>query len=374
MIHYLKTDPIPFDDVAAGRKTFEIRHNDRDFQVGDILVLKRTEHTGVEMQNGSPLVYTGATPKRPGIAAYRKVTHILGGGSYAIATGCVVMSIEPHLPHPALLRLSIDAQACGDYLAVGRPQQRGILLGDDNLNFLGRSSLSESLGFESTNKFQEFIGDYFGPAGFDGWLLPEDSVPPLTPPNRSVLQDWVHNLPFMQQTVLLTAIRGPDGIAKYGATKNILRWLRRCVLISALDKRVITNPYDKGGGSFTGPSISDDDKQMMFASDAARSSVSRAGGTWSGDLVWEPGMVVVADEYLAQTDGLPHHFQLHLMHAVEILGYKHPDERIRHWWLGFYNRIVHSMHLWPEDEGQLDTRLGDTRKGWLERADPATVV
>lgn len=32
------------------------------------------------------------------------------------------------------------------------------------------------------------------------------------------------------------------------------------------------------------------------------------------------------------------------------------------------------MHLWPETEAQLDERLGDSRSGWLKRADPATVA
>ena len=45
----------------------------------------------------------------------------------------------------------------------------------------------------------------------------------------TVLQPWVSGLTFMQQTVLLTAIRGPDGVPKYGPTKMLLRWFRRCI-------------------------------------------------------------------------------------------------------------------------------------------------
>lgn len=52
-----------------------------------------------------------------------------------------------------------------------------------------------------------------------------------------VTQEWVHRLPFMQQTVLLTAVRGPDGIRKYHPCKDLLRWFRRCTLISALAVR-----------------------------------------------------------------------------------------------------------------------------------------
>lgn len=39
-IHELKTWPDFFRDVADGRKKFEIRKDDRDYKVGDLLRLK----------------------------------------------------------------------------------------------------------------------------------------------------------------------------------------------------------------------------------------------------------------------------------------------------------------------------------------------
>lgn len=39
MIHALKTEEDFFEDVAAGNKPFEVRINDRQFQVGDFLAL-----------------------------------------------------------------------------------------------------------------------------------------------------------------------------------------------------------------------------------------------------------------------------------------------------------------------------------------------
>lgn len=39
-IHHLKIHPDYFNPVRLGVKTFEIRKNDRDFQVGDSLLLK----------------------------------------------------------------------------------------------------------------------------------------------------------------------------------------------------------------------------------------------------------------------------------------------------------------------------------------------
>lgn len=55
MIHQLKCESKYFEDVASGKKTFEVRNNDRDFCVGDFLALneltphscnKKGEHRG----------------------------------------------------------------------------------------------------------------------------------------------------------------------------------------------------------------------------------------------------------------------------------------------------------------------------------------
>ena len=43
MEHTLKTWPVFFADVETGAKNFEIRKNDRNFQVGDFLRLEEFE-------------------------------------------------------------------------------------------------------------------------------------------------------------------------------------------------------------------------------------------------------------------------------------------------------------------------------------------
>src|SRR6185369_1090641 len=139
--------------------------------------------------------------------------------------------------------------------------------------------------------------------------------------SRPVTQEWTHSLPMMQQTVLLTAVRGPDGLPKYGSVKMLLRWFRRCTLLSAMDGKALLNPYDNNGGSFTGPSLPEPREP------------------------WEHAMNEIVDEYLRPLDAIPHHFQLHFMHAAEIVGYKHPDHRVREWWCGVYLRLVNDMHL-----------------------------
>ncbi|BCW88030.1 hypothetical protein sos41_11680 [Alphaproteobacteria bacterium SO-S41] len=171
-------------------------------------------------------------------------------------------------------------------------------------------------------------------------------------PASSVLQSWAAGLTFMQQTVLLAAVRGPDGTEKYAPIKYLLRWYRRCILLSSLDKCVLTDPHSRNGGSFMGPSY----------------DISQCN-----ERPWPVEMADIVSQYLRSLDGLPHHFQMHFMHAVEIVGYKHPDRQIRAFWHETYLRLVHDLHLWPETEAQMDKRLGDSRADWLARNDRATV-
>ena len=57
--HTLKTDPVVFQASWDEIKTFEIRIDDRDFQIGDELFLVETVASGEEMKKGALLKYTG---------------------------------------------------------------------------------------------------------------------------------------------------------------------------------------------------------------------------------------------------------------------------------------------------------------------------
>ena len=156
-----------------------------------------------------------------------------------------------------------------------------------------------------------------------------------------VTQSWTHKLTIMQQSVLIAAVRGPDGIHKNHVSKLLCRWLRRCVLRLAFTDEILTNPVSLGGGSFTGPSVQEHPNRD-----------------------WQSSMDVVITDYLSTVDEIPHHFQLHFMHAAEILGYKHPDEAIGSWWRHTYYKLANDMHLAPESEAVMDVRLGDNEKSW----------
>lgn len=78
-IHELKAWPDYFFRVFAGQKKFEVRKNDRDYQIGDILHLREwdpdtNEYTGKEMKV--------------------EVHYVLPGGQFGIQPDYCVMSIQ----------------------------------------------------------------------------------------------------------------------------------------------------------------------------------------------------------------------------------------------------------------------------------------
>ena len=76
MVHELKIAPNYFEKVVSKEKSFEVRYNDRDFKIGDILKL-------MEYVDGS---YTGQS-------IYVKVTYILREFE-GLQPNFVVLSIE----------------------------------------------------------------------------------------------------------------------------------------------------------------------------------------------------------------------------------------------------------------------------------------
>ena len=86
--HELKTDPDVFRAVLEGRKTYEIRRNDRGFAVGDELLLRETRFTGAEIAAGRPLEYTGRE-------LTVRISHMLTGPVYGLLESWSILSIQP---------------------------------------------------------------------------------------------------------------------------------------------------------------------------------------------------------------------------------------------------------------------------------------
>lgn len=143
-----------------------------------------------------------------------------------------------------------------------------------------------------------------------------------------VQKPWVFQLPFRMQTVLMSATRGADGVPKEDKSKVLVRGLRELLYNNA-------DPTS----SFMKVELTEAQVEA-FASDI--------------------------DHYHV-------HFLMHLTHAVEIVGYKHPDDLVRARWIAIYKRICKSLHLNFETENQLDVRLGHM-EGFLEQQRKTTVV
>ena len=80
--HNLKTLPKYFKAAISGAKTFEVRKDDRDFQVGDILQLQKYD-------NGQYLKDIFKT----------KITYVLGRNDdekQFVKTGYVILGMEPY--------------------------------------------------------------------------------------------------------------------------------------------------------------------------------------------------------------------------------------------------------------------------------------
>lgn len=84
IIHHLKTTDRYFDAVEDGSKTFEVRLNDRGFQTGDLLVLRRYEETKI-----------GLRPTIPFREIRKRVTFVLQGGQFGIDPRYCVLGLGP---------------------------------------------------------------------------------------------------------------------------------------------------------------------------------------------------------------------------------------------------------------------------------------
>lgn len=133
-----------------------------------------------------------------------------------------------------------------------------------------------------------------------------------------VVREWIKPLTWKQQTVLLTAVRGCDDRPINHPVKPIIQEYRSIVLYDA----VPTEDSDDGFmNKFTDEELTD---------------------------------------FLNYVDEYPLHWFTHFLHAVEIVGYKHPDEDIRGRWHNLYTTLCEDgLKVNPESKSRLDERLED---------------
>jgi hypothetical protein len=140
---------------------------------------------------------------------------------------------------------------------------------------------------------------------------------------KSILHDWVTELGLRHQGVLLTAIRGCDGVQKHDPSKPIMRAIRAMVLVP-FDQRELTEPK---GFMYFEPSLFEDSIKSLSKS---------------------------MDEY-------PMHFILHVIHALEVIGYCHPERWVRDHFEWAYRLLVEKVHFLPETRDLMNVRLTEDR-------------
>lgn len=143
---------------------------------------------------------------------------------------------------------------------------------------------------------------------------------------NSVLQDWVMALPLREQGTLLTAVRGCDSEAKvwtargvsYSPGRQLTAFIRWCFMNPA-DPREVDIP-----GAFFQSQAPDPFKPSEFGH-------------------------------------LPQHWYAHAMHALEVVGRRHPSSMTMATAFRIYSAMVHNLHLEVETFSQMEARLSEDR-------------
>lgn len=141
-------------------------------------------------------------------------------------------------------------------------------------------------------------------------------------PRRSVLQDWVMELPLREQGVLLTAVRGCDLTPKHpldAPERELVGCIRNAFMVPADPREVDHSP-----GSFFRTYLTSPFKPSAFGH-------------------------------------YPQHWVSHVMHAVEVIGYRHPNLYMREWFYELYRQFCKSLHVNPETFEQYEARLSEDR-------------
>ena len=131
----------------------------------------------------------------------------------------------------------------------------------------------------------------------------------------SVVQSWVEELPLRMQSVMLLGLRGPDH-ERCPEIKKMTRWLRGLVLRPANPHNVV---------------------QFMRAEPPER--------------IKEKSLIHRELEFV------PMHYYTHLMHVLEVIGYRHPNEQIREHGLWLFFDMCRLLHLPPESDAEFSERL-----------------
>jgi len=148
----------------------------------------------------------------------------------------------------------------------------------------------------------------------------------LDNPKISVLQPWVVQLPLREQGTLLTAVRGCDDEPKLWTSRGVADSPGR--RLTAFIRWCFMNPAD--------PREIDIQGAFFQSTPPAPFKPSEFGH-------------------------LPQHWYSHVMHALEVIAYRHPNNTVRGSADMLYRAMVHNLHLNAETPDQFADRLSEDR-------------
>lgn len=92
--HSLKTHSVYWDAIKRREKTFEVRRDDRCFQKGDVLLLRRMnpETGSYYREGGDPTLFTEHDYEAQTLRM--EITFVLAGGQFGIEPGYVVLGLK----------------------------------------------------------------------------------------------------------------------------------------------------------------------------------------------------------------------------------------------------------------------------------------
>lgn len=139
---------------------------------------------------------------------------------------------------------------------------------------------------------------------------------------KSVLQDWVMELPLREQGTLMTAVRGCDFTPKYplDSPERVLVAAIRFAFMVPADPREV----DAEIGCFMVSAIPSDFKPSALGH-------------------------------------YPLHWVTHIMHAAEVIAYRHPIVGMQTAWYRLYSGLCRMLHVLPENRDEMIARLSSDR-------------
>lgn len=150
---------------------------------------------------------------------------------------------------------------------------------------------------------------------------------------KSVLQNWVMELPLREQGTLLTGVRGCDLSPKHPGT---------------IDERYGCSTGECG---IERELVAYLRWAFMNPADPREVDIPGAFFRSSAPTDWKP----------SQLGHYPLHWYSHIMHCFEVVGYRHPNGGVQGACRSIYERLAHSLHLNPESRLQMMERLSEDR-------------